>query len=46
MRGQDKIVPGELYQGTSKAGEGHGADIAFSLAKKDNLQKEVYWQDH
>ena len=45
MRGQDKVVPGELYLGTSKAAEGHGADIAFSLAKKDNLQIEVHWQD-
>ena len=45
MRGKDKVVPGELYQGTSKAAEGHGADIAFSLAKRDNLQIEVHWQD-
>ena len=45
MRGKDNIVPGELFLGTSKAAEGHGADLAFSLAKKDDLQIEVHWQD-
>ena len=44
MRGKDKVVPGELYQCKSKAAEGHGADIAFSLAKRDNLQIEAGWR--
>ena len=33
MKGKDKLVPGELYLGTSKAAEGYGAELAFEVAK-------------
>ena len=39
MRGKDNIISVARYS------EGHGANIAFSLAKKDGLQIEVRWQD-
>ena len=45
MKGKDKLVPGELYLGTSKAAEGYGAELAFEMAKNDNLHIEVHWQD-
>ena len=44
MKGNDKLVPGELYLGTSKA-PGYGAELAFERAKNDNLHIEVHWQD-
>ena len=45
MKGKDKIVPGELYLGTSKAAEGHGAELAFEMAKNNGLHIAVHWQD-
>ena len=45
MKGKDRLVPGELYLGTSKAAEGYGAELAFEMAKNDNLHIEVHWQD-
>ena len=48
MKGKDKLVPGELYLGTctSKAAEGYGLhELAFEMAKNDNLHIEVHWQD-
>ena len=35
----------ELFEGTAKAAEGHAAEIAFGLARDDNVHIEVHWQD-
>ena len=45
MRGRDKVVLGELYQGTSHSAEGIGAGIAFKQARSDGMHIEVHWQD-
>ena len=45
QRGKDKVVEGDLYQGTSKSAEGYGASIVFEQAKKEGLQIEVHFED-
>ena len=45
MRGNDSVIDDELFEGTAKAAEGHAAEIAFGLARDDNMHIEVNWQD-
>ena len=45
MRGNDDVIDDELFEGTAKAAEGHAAEIAFGLARDDNMHIEVHWQD-
>ena len=45
MRGADQICNEELWQGTSKAGEGHLAQVLWAKAKDEGFQVEVNWQD-
>ena len=46
MRGNDSVIDDELFEGTAaKAAEGHAAEIAFGLARDDNMHIEVHWQD-
>lgn len=45
MRGADQICNEELWQGTSKAGEGHLAQVLWAEAKDEGFQVEVNWQD-
>ena len=45
MRGNDNVIDEDLFEGTSKAAEGHAAEIAFGLARDDNVHIEVHWQD-
>ena len=45
MRGADAICNEELWKGTSKAGEGHLAQVLWAKAKEENLKVEVNWQD-
>ena len=45
MRGADQICDEELWQGTSKAGEGHLAQVLWAKAKDEGFQVEVNWQD-
>ena len=41
MRGEDDMVEGELYKGTTKS----AVDEAFGMAKDDGMHVEVQWQD-
>ena len=43
--GHDNVSDDELFEGTAKAAEGHAAEIAFGLARDDNVHIEVHWQD-
>ncbi|CAH3019398.1 unnamed protein product [Porites evermanni] len=45
MRGADQICNEELWQGTSKAGEGHLAQVLWAKVKDEGFQVEVNWQD-
>ena len=45
MRGADNICDEELWQGTSKAAEGHLAQVLWAKAKAEDLVVEVNWQD-
>lgn len=45
MRGSDNISDTELWQGTSKAAEGHLAYELFKIAKEEGLNVEINWQD-
>ena len=45
MRGNDNVIDDELFEGTAKAAEGHAAEIAFGLARDDNVHIEIHWQD-
>lgn len=45
MRGADNICNEELWQGTSKAAEGHLAQVLWGKAKEEGLKVEVNWQD-
>lgn len=41
MRGADQICNEELWQGTSKAGEGHLAQVLWAKAKDEGFQVEL-----
>ena len=45
MRGADKICEEELWKGTSKAAEGHLAQVLWAKGKEEGLKVEVNWQD-
>ena len=45
MRGSNNIYDSELWEGTSKAGEGHLAEVCFNKAKEEEMVIEVNWQD-
>jgi hypothetical protein len=45
MRGADSICDEELWQGTSKAAEGHLAQVLWAKAKEEGIHVEVNWQD-
>ena len=45
MRGTDKIVTDDLYQGTAKSAEGYLASVLFSKANEEGCQILVNWQD-
>jgi hypothetical protein len=45
MRGADNICDEELWQGTSKAAEGHLAKVLWAKAKEEGINVEVNWQD-
>ena len=45
MRGNDNVIDDELFEGTTKAAAGHAAEIAFGLARDDNVHIEIHWQD-
>ena len=46
MRGNDNVIDDQLFEGTApKAAEDHAAEIAFGLARDDNMHIEVHWQD-
>ena len=45
MRGSNNICDSELWEGTSKAGEGHLAEVCFNKAKEEEMVIEVNWQD-
>ena len=45
QKGKDDLCEGELYQGTSKAAEGFGADQVFKLMLNDQINVECHIQD-
>ena len=45
MRGADTICNEELWEGTSKAAEGHLAQVLWAKAKEEGFNVEVNWQD-
>ncbi|XP_020617975.1 uncharacterized protein LOC110055892 [Orbicella faveolata] len=45
MRGADNICEEDLWKGTSKAAEGHLAQVLWAEAKEEGLKVEVNWQD-
>ena len=45
MRGADRICDEELWQGTSKAAEGHLAQVLWAKAKEEGMVVAVNWQD-
>ena len=46
QRGRDKVTSDELWMGTSKAAEGHAADLAFKQAKLEGMHVDAQWQDN
>ena len=45
QKGQDHIIEGKLYKGTSKSSEGYAARITFLRAKEEGMQVAVHRQD-
>ena len=45
MRGSNNICDSELWEGTSKAAEGHLAEVCFNKAKEEEMVIAVNWQD-
>ena len=45
MRGSNNICDSELWEGTSKAAEGHLAEVCFNKAKEKEMVIAVNWQD-
>ncbi|KXJ10076.1 hypothetical protein AC249_AIPGENE24887 [Exaiptasia diaphana] len=45
MRGSSNICDDELWQGTSKASEGHLAYKVFKKAKEEGMHASLNWQD-
>ena len=45
MRWADNICKEELWKGTSKAAEGHLAQVLWAKAKEEELKVKVNWQD-
>ena len=47
VRGNDNVIDDELFEGTAKAAEGHAeghaAEIAFGLARDDNVHILARW---
>ena len=39
------IIEEDLYKGTAKGAEGYAVEVAFSLAKNDNIHIDVHRQD-
>ena len=45
MRGSNKICDSDLWEGTSKAAEGHLAEVCFTKAKEEGMVVAINWQD-
>ena len=45
QRGDDTVTEEQLFEGTSKAAEGHGADNAFRKAYEEGMNIDIHWQD-
>ena len=46
QRGEDEILEDGMYQGTSKAAEGYGANLIAKQAKDEGMDIAVHWQDN
>jgi hypothetical protein len=44
QKGRDSYLE-ELYQGTSKGGEGYAARLTFKKAKEEGINIAIHWQD-
>lgn len=45
MRGADKVVTDDLYQGTAKSAEGYLASVLFNKAHEEGCEILINWQD-
>ena len=45
MRGSNNICDSDLWEGTSKAAEGHLAEVCFTKAKEEGMVVAINWQD-
>ena len=45
MRGSNNVSDSDLWEGTSKAAEGHLAEVCFGKAKEEGMVVAINWQD-
>ena len=45
MRGSSNICDSDLWEGTTKAEEGHLAEVCFTKAKEEGMVIAINWQD-
>ena len=45
MRGSNNICDSDLWEGTSKAAEGHLAEVCFTKPKEEGMVVAINWQD-
>ena len=44
QQGDDNVIKGEVYCGTSKSAEGYGDEICFKQAREEEMKIAIHWQ--